>query len=262
MMSWHRTQLAQLLLITVLLSILTAVFPGPLGHWATGPLPAVFASQLPSLFRGVVVADHVLGVRVISVEEFSQGQLADLRPEDIIMQVNGTPVRSIDEFAVLSQSLKGTALKATVLLLRHGQPREILLHLYSYPVLRHWDLAFVPEHDVRFADPHAGREYWMRMGRGFEIAHHVELALNAYLNALHNDPTQVDVALKVSDLLWSIAQARLDAKQLPEALTALEQGTRLMHRLFDEPLQAEALERMKVQLQHTVTLLKAFREPS
>ena len=36
--------------------------------------------QLPSLFRGVVVAEGPVGVRVVRVEETSQAYLADLRP--------------------------------------------------------------------------------------------------------------------------------------------------------------------------------------
>ena len=49
----------------------------------------VHAKGWPSLFRGVVVADSQVGIRVVRVEDASQAHLADLRPEDIIVRVNG-----------------------------------------------------------------------------------------------------------------------------------------------------------------------------
>ena len=221
---------------------------------------SAFATQLPSLFRGVVVADNPLGVRVVSVEEHSQAYLVDLRPEDVIVQINDAAVRSIDEFAVISQTLKGQATKATIRLLRSGQPLDLILHLYSMPILRQWNLAFVPKYEFRFADPKAGREYWARLGRGFEMVGNLELALNAYLNALHNDPAQMDLALKAAELLWKLAQIRLHAKQLPQALMALQQGTTLLERLFDQSLTESQLEMVKAQLEETVKVLRAWSQ--
>ena len=224
----------------------------------------LFAGQLPSLFRGVVVADpadgeadNPIGIRVVSVEASSQAFLADLRPEDIIVQINDTPIRSIDEFAVASQTLKGNSTKATVLVLRHGQPRRLNLHLYSFPILRDWDLTFIPEHDIRFADTKAGLDYWARLGRGFETAHNLEQALNAHLNALHNEPTNLDVALKVLELLLRIAHVKLKAQQVPEAFVALQQSTTLLERVFDHPLSSSQLQLIRRQLEEVLQVLRA-----
>jgi len=226
-------------------------------------LPTAVAAQLPSLFRGVVVADPAeggsgspLGIRVVSVEEASQAYLADLRPEDIIVQINDAPIRSIDEFAVVSQTLKGHVIKAKALVLRNGQPRELLVHLYSYPLLRHWNLSFIPEHDVRFAEPRAGVSYWTNLGRGFETAGNLEQALNASLNALHNEPTNLDVALKTSELLWGIAQVRLEEHDVSEALMTIQQATVMLERLFEQPLNEAQLESVKVQLEDTLQALR------
>jgi len=76
--------------------------------WLAGAAAAM-AGQRPSLFRGVVVADSPLGVRVVSVEDASQASQADLRPEDIIIRVDGADVGSIDAFAMFSEALKGRA---------------------------------------------------------------------------------------------------------------------------------------------------------
>ncbi len=223
-------------------------------------LAPLSASQLPSLFRGVVVADSPAGVRVISVEEQSQAFLANLRPEDVIVSINGTSVHSIDEFATWSSQAKGQAIKAMVVIRRNGDPKELLFHLYSYPVLTHWGLAFVPDYDLRFAEPRAGLEYWARLGRGYETAGNQEAALNAYLNALHNEPTFVDAAVKVSDVLWVIAQQRLAAHKVSGAVQALEQETRLLNKLFEYPLTDEDLLNLKRRLEETIRIIHQSRQ--
>src|SRR3989338_1779375 len=78
------------------------------------------ANQLPSLFRGVVVADSSLGVRVVSVEEASQAALSDLRPEDLIVRVDDTDVHTIDEFSTVSTAMKGRAISAAIVVVRAG----------------------------------------------------------------------------------------------------------------------------------------------
>jgi hypothetical protein len=127
----------------------------------------------------VVVADSPLGIRVIRVEDASQAAHADLRPEDVIVSVDGRNIRSIDEFAQLSMAMRGTTKRATVLIFRNGSPRELSLHVYSYPLLDTWGIEVVPDYDLRFADPAIGRDYWARLGRGFLEADKPSEALNA-----------------------------------------------------------------------------------
>ena len=204
--------------------------------------------------------DNPLGARVVSVEEASQAALADVRSDDVIVQINDTAIKTIDEFAILSQTLRGQAVKARVVVLRDGEPRELFVHLYSYPLLREWDLYFVPEHDLRFLEPKAALAYWLRLARGFETAHDAEHALNAYLNALHQDPAQVDVAVQASELIWAIARARLAQHRLPDALAAIQQGTTLLNHLFDHPLDGVQLQLVKHQLQETLELLRTVHQ--
>jgi hypothetical protein len=225
-------------------------------------LAAAFAEQWPSLFRGVVVANSHVGVRVVSVEETSQAFQADLRPEDVIVSVDGQEVRSIDEFAALSTSLKGRAVLTTLLIFRRGTPREIRVHLYSYPVLRTWGLEFIPEHDVRFAEPHIGLEYWTRLGRGFEEARKPSDSLNAYLNGLHNVADDAATALRVAELFASQGQEHLRARRLAEGLASLRQAVLVFERLFDYPMTDEELQRIKHQLEDTLEAIRIAKPSS
>jgi hypothetical protein len=226
------------------------------GHFATSPLDTAFASQLPSLFRGVVVSDSDAGVRVVSVEESSQAYLGDLRPEDVIVRVRDAEVHTIDEFAALSASLRGQAASATLLVFRNGTPHELTLHLYSYPVLRAWALAFIPQHDVRFAEPQTGLAYWVRLGQGFERAGKPADALDAYLNALHNVPDDVPTALTVSDLLVRMSRERLSSGDLAEGAAQLNRALKVMNGLFTHPLSTDQLEVVKRQLTDALRSLK------
>ena len=224
-------------------------------------LTPVWAAQLPSLFRGVVVADSELGVRVVSVEDASQASLADLRPEDIIVRVQAQDVHSIEEFATLSAALKGRAVVATVLVFRNGTPRELTLHLYSYPILHAWGISFVPDHDVRFAQPQIGLDYWGRLGKGFEEAGKPSEALNAYLNALHNVPTDVPAALKTGELFFALSRQRLAEGNLADGIAQMAQSLTLLEKLFDYPLTDDQLQTVRRELQETLRVLRETSIP-
>ena len=228
-----------------------------LTHSLTYSLTAL-AAESPSVFRGVVVADGQLGVRVVSIEAASQAALADLRPEDIIVRVNGAAVHSIDEFASLSSALRGHAVKTTVVIFRSGQPLELTLHLFSYPVLRAWGLEFVPDDEMRFAEPRTGWVYWTRLSNGFEQAGKHAEALDAALNALHHFPTDTETAVTVSELSLLVSQQRLDHGLLAEGIVPLRQGILVMQHLFDRPLTNAQLAMLKRRLQDTLRTLHAL----
>ena len=217
------------------------------------------AAELPSLFRGVVIADSEAGVRVVSVEESSQASLADLRPEDVIVRVQETELRTIEDFAALSTALKGRAASASALVFRNGAPHELTLHLYSYPVLRAWGLEFIPQHDVRFAEPPTGLAYWVRLGDGFTRADKPAEAVDAYLNGLHNVPDDAPTALKVSELLVRISRERLAAGELSDGIAQLHQALLVMKGLFARSLSTEQLESVKRQLTDSLAALRAAR---
>ena len=223
------------------------------------PLAPVLAGQRPSLFRGIVVADSPIGVRVVSVEESSQAYQADLRPEDVIVHVRDLEVHSIDEFATLSNALKGRETSVSLLIFRNGVPRELTIHLYSYPILREWQVEFIPDYDIRFADPQVGVDYWARLGRGFESAGKREEALNAYLNGLHNAPLDLSTALKATELWSAVSQQQLADGQLAEGIAGLRGALTMMQHLFDHPLTDDQLRSIRVQLQQT---LQALRQAS
>ena len=220
------------------------------------------ATRPPSLFRGVVVADSPLGVRVVSVEDTSQAYLADLRPDDVIVRVHGTDIHSIDEFGMLSLALKGRAVSTKLVVFRHGLPHEMTIHLYSYPILNEWGLSFLPEHDIRFAEGQTGVEYWRRLGRGFEEAGKPEEALDAYLNALHNVPTHFESAVQACALLLQISRQRLGRGELAGGVARLRQASQMLEHLFDFPLTDEQLAAVRGQLQETLRALRDVRVDS
>ncbi len=223
----------------------------------TSHLSPARAGELPSLFRGVVVVDSALGVRVVSVEESSQASQADLRPEDLIVRIGEGEVHSIDDFAVLSSRLKQDhTVTVTALVFRNGVPLELTLHIYSYPVLRRWGVAFVPEHDVRFAQPQTGLDYWRRLGRGFEEAGKPAEALNACLNGLHVVPDDLETALEVSRLLVLTSRNYLASKALAEGVGTLRQAITILQHAFDVPLTDEQLREVKRQLEEALEALQ------
>ena len=217
------------------------------------------ADQLPSVFRGLIVADSPLGVRIVSVETGSQAEQADVRPQDVVVSIDGREVHSIDDFAQLSAALKGQARAVAVLVFRNGSPHTLSLHLYSYPLLRAWGLEFVPDFDLRFAQPEIGRDYWARQGQGFEVAGKLPQALDAYLNALHQMPQDVPTAMHLVGLWLELSRQQFAAKQTAAGVKSLHQAVQVLQKLFDYPLSDAQLEAVKLQLQHTLDVLRHLR---
>ena len=178
------------------------------------------------------------------------------------MRVQETELRTIEDFAALSTALKGRAASATVLVFRNGAPRELTLHLYSYPVLRAWGLAFIPQHDVRFAEPPTGLAHWVRLGDGFTRADKPAEAVDAYLNGLHNVPDDAPTALKVSGLLVRMSRERLSSGDLAEGAAQLNRALKVMNGLFTRPLSTEQLESVKRQLTESLAALRDARPKS
>jgi hypothetical protein len=212
----------------------------------------------------VVVAEAPIGVRVVSLEEASQAALADLRPNDVIVRVEAEEVRSLEQFARISRRLKGRAAATQLLVFRQGLPRELSLHLYSYPLLREWGLEFVPDHDLRFAEARLARDYWARLSRGFAEAGKPDEALHASLNALHADTGDAGTALTAAVLSFRIAQEALRApaspagrRELPRAIVALQRALTLMERLVERSLGDAQYQGLRDQLAETLRALRA-----
>ena len=220
----------------------------------------------PSLFRGVAVAESAdgIGVRVVGVDESSQAYQADLRPLDIIVKVREADIRSLDDFAAVSESLRGTTDHAAVVIFRNGAPKELQIHLYSYPVLKAWGVSFIPDYDLRFAQPQIAQEYWTRMGRGCMEAKQPLDALDAYLNALHNVPQDSAVALCAAELFFQLGQEKVKDSALTPALTYLSSALAITERLFasDSAVDSEALRRIRDQLAATVEAIRQLRKSS
>jgi membrane-associated protease RseP (regulator of RpoE activity) len=215
--------------------------------------------EWPSLFRGVVVAEAPFGVRVVSVEASSQAAQADLRPEDLIMRVDETPITSLEEFAGTSRRLKGRTASAQVLVVRNGAPRTIRLHLYSYPLLRAWGIEAVPNTDLRFAQPQIAQAYWIRQGRGFAIAGKLAEARDVYLNALHHVPEDAAVALTVVSLDAQLAEQALRARAVAQAAGSLAEALGILQHVFERPLTDDQLRTIQEEM---ADILKALRSTS
>jgi S1-C subfamily serine protease len=82
----------------------------------TRPLPPRLATQL----------QRASGVEVVEVVEGSPAAEAGLRPEDLIVELNGTPVQTVDDIQrVMVADLIGAQVHARVL--REGSERELVL---------------------------------------------------------------------------------------------------------------------------------------
>ena len=211
---------------------------------------------MPSLFRGVVVANAAPGALVVTVDEESTAYAGGLRQGDIILLINGASVASIDDFAAQSRRMTGKTTEATLQITRGGRPVELLVSLFSQRLLEAWGERFVPNLELRFRDPQAGYTYWWSEGQRIARDHRTSLAIEALETALHYQPEHADAALALAEQWNLLAQARLADHRNDQGVAALQHAVNLYQRLLAKGVTAEQLTQVKTQLQQLVGTLK------
>ena len=212
-------------------------------------------TKMPSLFRGVVVADATPGARVLSVDEESIAYAGGLRPGDVILLMHGASIASIDDFAAQSQRIGGKTTEVVLKIERAGRPVELLVSLFSPRLLEAWGERFVPNLELRFRDPKAGYTYWWGEGRRLARERRTSLAIEALATALHYQPDRAETALLLAGQWNLLAQSRFAGRRNDQGVAALQHAVNLYQRLLAKGATAEQLQQVKAQLQPLVHTL-------
>lgn len=210
---------------------------------------------MPSLFRGVVVADAKPGALVVSVDEEAIAYAGGLRPGDVILIINGTPIASIDDFAAQSRRISGKMTEATLKIERAGRSVELLVSLFSQRLLEAWGERFVPNLELRFRDPKAGYAYWWSEAQRLTRERRASLAIEALETALHYQPEHADAVLLLAEQWSQLAQSRFAGRRNDQGVAALQHAVNLYQRLLAQGATTEQLAQVKAQLQQLVTTL-------
>lgn len=152
------------------------------------------AAWAVGLFHGLVLGeDRDRGVVIQDVGEDTLAALAGLQPGMILTSVEGTPVRTLEEYVEQSHAVKASGARQVAVDVRDETgERRVILTEWSLPIWQAWGVKVVAPRDGAWAEGAA---------QGTEPS----------ARALHLDPTNVDAALGLGRVLVEEGHAALAA---------------------------------------------------
>ncbi len=162
-----------------------------------------------SIFSGLILSEKKDGLKVVDVQKRSPGFDAGLRIGDIILEINGKKIKSLDNYIRISKALRGKSVEATLTVLRKGVLYEAVIRIYSIPVYRHWNQKVTKPKDLPRGLTSSPYEYWVGKGnRALKISQRTapfkskaetyNEAINYLYYGLHYQPESIDIALQIA----------------------------------------------------------------
>jgi membrane-associated protease RseP (regulator of RpoE activity) len=209
----------------------------------------VAADELPSLFRGVTVGEGQPGVRVVFMKEDAFALAAGIRAGDYLVAIDGAPVDSLDDFAAVSNSLRGQQTDVMVTMVRGGTRVHAEISLLSPVVREAWGIVFIPDYSLRFVEPTAGHHYWSRRARQQLLRREHQEAMRSLLNVLHYAPDAYDEALALGETMVKQGRQLWDVGDTTAALGVMQQAVMFYDQASQKPLSSRQWTRVKRMLQ-------------
>jgi tetratricopeptide (TPR) repeat protein len=176
-----------------------------------------------NLFSGLAVAQGDSpsgGVKVVEVRPGCPGERAGLREGDLVIEVDGQKVKTLQEFVSLSKAMKDKSTEANIQLIRKGKLQNLLLISYSDVVFKEWkEKAPVPPESKMggvslfqyYVEKGKANLEGNKLGGSFEgRLDKGEEAIKYFFYALHYNPTAVEVVLLIADTYMGMARAGLE----------------------------------------------------
>ncbi len=208
--------------------------------WAlmSGAVTSVWGA---SLFSGLVLSQGGQGgVMVVEVSPDSPSGKAGVRVADLIVELEGQKIKSLDDFVTKSHSIEKEVLEVTVKVLRGDKLLDLVIASYSMPVYQSWKVK------VR-QPPYTGLggvslfQYWIEKGRrrlqenqgdvpvDIKIANCKE-AIKSFFFALHYSPAAVDVGIMVADTYRTLAELYHSKGSMPETIRSYAKAAEFYNR--------------------------------
>jgi membrane-associated protease RseP (regulator of RpoE activity) len=187
--------------------------------------PEVYAH---SLFSGLVVSQGEQGVKVVEVSPGYPVERAGLRVGDLILEIDGKKIKTLDEFVALSKSSGDKVTETSLLVIRKGKLQNISLIAYSDAVFKEWKekVPIPPEKNIvgislfqYYLEKGRAKLEEARIGGSFEnqLSKNEE-AIKYLFYALHYSPITVEVVILVADTYVNMARLCLESGQTAVAV--------------------------------------------
>lgn len=212
-----------------------------------------------NLFSGLVVSQSEQGVKIVDIYPGYPAERAGLRVGDIILEIDGQKLKSLEEFANISKTKGATNIEAGLLLIRKGALQNISLVNYSDAVFKEWKEKVPPPPESSIVGVSLF-QYYLEKGKSKLKENQSEAPFEAHLAngqeaikyffyALHYNPTVVEVALLIADTYMNQAKLYLKNAQVPGAVENYSKAASLYERCSKRHLTEKELELILARLQ-------------
>ncbi len=186
-------------------------------------------ARAASLFSGLIIAQsQQRGVKVVEVRPDSPSGKAGIKVADVIIEIGGEKVLSLDDFVAKSRGRGKKIPEIRVKVLRKGKLLDFVIASYSVPIYQAWKIKAV-EPPYTSLGGVSLFQYWVGKGDRELAENKQEIPVNAkilnyreaigfYYFALHYSPTSVTVGLKLGDAYKDMAELYQSGGSLPEAV--------------------------------------------
>lgn len=193
----------------------------------TMSLPA--DARAASLFTGLILAQsQQRGVKVVEVHPGSPSRKAGIKVADVIVEMNGEKIGSLDDFVAMSRGIEKMIPEVRVKVLRKGKLHDFIIASYSTPIYQTWKIKTV-EPPYTSLGGVSLFQYWVGKGDRKLAENKGEIpvdrkilnyreAIGFYYFALHYSPTSVTVGVKLADAYKDTAELYQSEGSMPEAI--------------------------------------------
>jgi membrane-associated protease RseP (regulator of RpoE activity) len=162
-----------------------------------------------SIFSGLILSEKKEGLKVVDVQKSSPGFDAGLKAGDIILEIDGKKIESLDDYIKISKEAKDKRVEATLTVLREGVLYEAVIRIYSIPVHQHWNQKVTEPKELPRGLTNSPYEYWIgKANTALKISERTvpfeskaetyNEAINYLYYGLHYQPESIDIALQIA----------------------------------------------------------------
>jgi len=179
---------------------------------------SIFTAQAfaQTLFSGLILSERKDGLMVIETQEGSPAFNAGLKAGDVVVEVDGKKIKSIEEYVNISGEVK-KKVETSLTIRREGVLYEAVIRIYSIPIHEQWDQKVTKPIELPKGLTDSPYGYWSNKGRRTlkkfgktaPFEENVEIcneAIKYFFNSLHYQTDSINTALLIAKLYHELGK--------------------------------------------------------
>jgi membrane-associated protease RseP (regulator of RpoE activity) len=191
-----------------------------------------------SIFSGLILSEKKDGLKIVDVQKRSPCFDAGLRVSDIILEIDGKKIESLNDYIRISRELRGKRVEATLTVLRKGVLYEAVIRIYSIPVYQHWNQKVTKPKELPRGLTNSPYEYWVGKGNRAlkksertapfkSKAETYNEAINYLYYGLHYQPESIDTALQIAKSYHELGSLYLNKGNIKDGMKNYKNSIKL-----------------------------------